>query len=55
MACLQMAQELLFVAIGQRIAGRRLGDTRCLELIKQSVGWFFEFVGKLGYGRTGHM
>jgi hypothetical protein len=54
MAGLQMAQELLFVTFGQHIAGRRFGDTGCLKLIKQGVGGFFEFAGKLGYGRTGH-
>ena len=55
MAGLQMAQELLLVALGQHIAGRRFGDACCFELVKQGVGGFFEFAGKLGYGRTGHL
>ena len=55
MAGLQVAQEHLFVALCQHIAGRSFGNTGCLELVKQGVGWFFEFAGKLGYGRTGHI
>ena len=55
MAALQEIQQAVLIRVGQDIGNRGLGDSGRLQLLKQRVGRFFEFIGKLGYGRTGHL
>ena len=55
MAGFQKAQQFLLVGIRQLVCDRALGDARRLQLLKQCVGRFFEFLGKLGNRCDGHL
>src|SRR5665647_2054972 len=54
MSGLQVTQQTLFVSVTELVRCGRFDHASRLELLKQGGGCFFEFVGKLGDGRTEH-